>query len=344
MELETHYLYKKFRNSSLVKSQRPVDVNEMENAGSSLEFREILYRQGYRIVGNHCHSAVKICQWTKESLRNNRVCYKELWYPPVESHRCMMMTPYLGCNLHCLHCWRLHSGDRLGLVWKEFPLEIEDLDEPAQIIDEAIKQRKLLLSGWKGNPRVDKKKFEEALNPSMMTMSLTGEPTLYPMISEMVDEARKRGMITFLVTNGTIPEALERMENLPFQLYISILATSKKDYIRLARPLIRDAWERLNETIDLLPSLDTRRVLRLTMMKGYNMMDHEGYAEIIERAQPDFVEVKAYEWVGESQRRLPRSAMPYMNDIEEFAEKLSTLTGYTIKGRFKPSGVVLLVG
>ena len=195
---------------------------------SSLEFQNILYRQGYRIVGAHSHSAVKICQWTKESLRNNRVCYKELWYPPVESHRCMMMTPYLGCNLHCLHCWRLHSGDRPGLTWREFPLEVEEFDEPAQIIDEAIKQRRLLLSGWKGNPKVDRRKFEEALTPTMMTMSLTGEPTLYPMVSEMIEEAEKRNMITFLVTNGTMPKVLEQMDNLPFQLYVSILARTVK--------------------------------------------------------------------------------------------------------------------
>jgi len=258
---------------------------------SSLKFQNILHRQGYRIVGVHNHSAVKICQWTKESLRNNRVCYKELWYPPVESHRCMMMTPYLGCNLHCLHCWRLHSGDRPGLTWKEFPLEIEEFDEPAQIIDEAIKQRKLLLSGWKGNPKVDRKKFEEALTPTMMTMSLTGEPTLYPMMSEMIEEAEKRNMITFLVTNGTMPKALEQMDKLPFQLYVSILAPNRKDYIRLARPLIKDAWERLNLTLELLLSLDTRKVLRLTMIKGWNMKNHESYSKIVKKAQPDFIEV-----------------------------------------------------
>jgi len=124
---------------------------------------------------------------------------------------------------------------------------------------------------------------------------------------------------------------------------VSILSTNRKDYIRLARPLIRDAWERLNRTLELLPSLDTRRVLRLTMIKGYNMNDHDGYAKIVEKAQPDFVEVKAYEWVGESRRRLPREAMPYMSDIEEFANKLSSLTGYEIKGKYKPSGAVLLV-
>jgi len=309
---------------------------------SSLEFQNVLHRQGYRIIGAHSHSAVKICQWTKESLRNNRVCYKELWYPPVESHRCMMMTPYLGCNLHCLHCWRLHSGDRPGLVWKEFPLEIEGFDEPAEIIDEAIRQRRLLLSGWKGNPRVDRRKFEEALTPTMMTMSLTGEPTLYPMISEMIDEAEKRNMITFLVTNGTMPKSLEQMDRLPFQLYVSILAPNRKDYIHLARPLIKDAWERLNMTLELFPSLETRKVLRLTMIKGWNMTCHEDYARIVNKAQPDFIEVKAYEWVGESQKRLPKNAMPYMSDIEEFAEKISSLTGYIIRGKYEPSGAVLL--
>ena len=221
-------------------------------------------------------------------------------------------------------------------------MEIEGFDDPAQIIDEAIEQRKLLLSGWKGNPKVDRRKFEESLTPTMMTMSLTGEPTLYPMISEMIGEAEKRNMITFLVTNGTMPKVLEQMDNLPFQLYVSILAPNRRDYIRLARPLIKDAWERLNMTLDLLPSLETRKVLRLTMIKGWNMTDHEKYAEIIEKAQPDFIEVKAYEWVGESQKRLPKNAMPYMSDIEEFAEKLSLLTGYAIRGKYEPSGAVLL--
>ena len=223
-------------------------------------------------------------------------------------------------------------------------MEVEEFDDPAQIIDEAIKQRKLLLSGWKGNPKVDRRKFEEALTPTMMTMSLTGEPTLYPMISEMISEAEKRNMITFLVTNGTMPKALERMDRLPFQLYVSILAPNKKDYVKLARPLIRDAWERLNMTLELLPSLETRRVLRLTMIKGWNMANHEDYARIVNKAQPDFIEVKAYEWVGESQKRLPKNAMPYMDDIEAFAEKLSSLTGYTIRGKYEPSGAALLVG
>mgnify|MGYP000162011859 FL=1 len=306
------------------------------------EIRRIYYKQGYRLVGKHLHSAVKICRWTKESLRSNRVCYKELWYPPVKSHRCMQMTPYIGCNCHCLYCWRIHSGDRDGLYWREFPLNLEEFDEPAEIIEELIKKRRELLSGWKGNPKVDREKFEEALKPTMMTMSLTGEPTLYPRISELIIEAEKRGMITFLVTNGTVPSALERMNPLPFQLYVSVPAPDRNTYIKIVRPLIKDAWERLNRTLELLPSLETRKVLRFTVIKGWNTENIEGYAKIVEMAEPNFVEVKAYEWVGQSRERLPREAMPYMRDVEDFANKLANLTGYAIKGKYKPSGAVLL--
>ena len=309
---------------------------------SANDIRRIYHRQGYRLIGRHNHSAVKVCQWTKESLRSNRVCYKEQWYPPVQSHRCMMMTPYLGCNCHCLYCWRLHSGDRPELRWKEFPTNAEDFDEPAPIIKEAIQKRKRLLSGWKGNPRADKRKSEEALNPTMMTMSLTGEPTFYPRTSELIEEAQKQGMITFLVTNGTMPQTLAEMDPLPFQLYVSLSAPNKESYNKIARPLVKDAWNRLNETLLLLPSLETRRVLRLTMIKGWNMTRHEEYAALIEKAEPDYVEVKAYEWVGESQKRLPKNAMPYMEDMEQFAHRLAQLTGHAIKGKYKPSGVVLL--
>ncbi len=72
------------------------------------------------------------------------------------------------------------------------------------------------------------------------------------------------------------------------------------------------------------------------------MIRHEDYAALIGKAEPDFIEVKAYEWVGESQRRLPKNAMPYMKEVREFADVLADLTGYAIKGEYRPSGAVLL--
>ncbi|MEM3615543.1 MAG: 4-demethylwyosine synthase TYW1 [Candidatus Methanomethylicia archaeon] len=303
---------------------------------------KVYYDQGYRFLGKYRHSAVKICHWTKESLRANRVCYKELWYPPVQSHRCMEMTPYLGCNCHCLYCWRTHSGDRSELLWREYPLDMESFDEPERIVEEAVERRKELLFGFKGDMKIDRLKFEEAIRPTMMTMSLTGEPTLYPKISELIVEARRRNMITFLVTNGTLPEVIEEIEPLPFQLYVSISAPDENIYNKIMRPLFKGGWEKMNKTLELFPTLNTRKVIRLTMIKGWNMEKHDSYAKLICKAEPNFVEVKAYEWVGESRKRLPRAAMPYMEDIRGFAEKLSELIGYKIRGEYEPSGVVLL--
>lgn len=306
------------------------------------DLRKIYHRQGYRFIGRLSHAAVKICRWTKESLRSRRVCFKELWYPPVESHRCLQMTPYMGCNHQCLYCWRLHPGDKPGISWSDLRLSLDELEEPSRIVDEAIKKRKELLIGFKGNPRIDEKSFFEALKPTMMTMSLSGEPTLYPDLSGLIIEASKRGMITFLVTNGTMPEALEKLNPLPFQLYVSLSAPDRKTYAMISRPIIDDGWERLNRTIDILPSLKTRRVLRITVLRNMNTKNLQGYASFVKRAEPDFVEVKAYEWVGESQRRLPREAMPFMEDVRGFAMELSNLTGYEVMREFEPSGVVLL--
>jgi tRNA wybutosine-synthesizing protein 1 len=304
--------------------------------------QSLYYKQGYRFLGRNQHSAVKICRWTKESLRKNRMCYKELWYPPVESHRCMQMTPYLGCNDHCLFCWRMHSGDRVNVKWREFPLELKELDEPKEILKTAIEKRRSLLIGFQGNSKLDEKKIHEALNPTMMTMSLTGEPTLYPQISELIFEAERLGIITFLVTNGTQPNVLETMDPLPFQLYVSVSAPDRSTHNRITRPLIKNGWERLNRTLEILPSLQTRKVIRFTVIKGWNTINHRGYADLIKKAEPHYIEVKAYEWVGASQKRLPKEAMPFMKDVSLFAQRISELTGYQTKGEYEPSGVILL--
>jgi len=302
--------------------------------------KSLLEKQQYRIVGRH--SAVKVCYWTRQRLTRGRSCYKELWYKNVQSHRCMQMTPFLGCNYRCTYCWRIHSGDRPGYVWQEYPAQLSELDDPAYIIEEAVRMRRSLLIGYKANPMVDPKVFEEALRPSMVTFSLTGEPTLYPRLGELIVEAKKREMVTYLVTNGSMPEALEKLEPLPDQLYVSIQAPDEDVFRKIARPLVKDAWSRLLKTLELFPSLGTRRVLRITLVKGFNDSNPEGYARLIEVSNPDYVEVKAYEWVGESQSRLPKEAMPWMSDIVAFSEKISKESGYVKKGEFEPSGVVLL--
>jgi len=297
----------------------------------SKEAKERFFKAGYRIVGNH--SAVEICHWTKESLRRNRVCYKEKWYG-IKSHRCLEMTPALiWCTHKCKFCWR--------------PLEFTVCgepkpDDPKEIIEKCIEARRLLLTGFKGNEKVDRKKWEEAIKPTSAAISLAGEPTLYPKISELIEEFHKRRMITFLVTNGTRPDRLENLKEEPTQLYISLCAPDEKTYFEVNRPLIADGWKKLNESLELMKSFSCRRVIRLTLVRGLNLKEPEKYAKLILKAEPDFIEPKGYMWVGESQKRLPKEAMPSLEEIKNFATKLSELTGYNIKDEDKASRVVLL--
>jgi tRNA wybutosine-synthesizing protein 1 len=295
------------------------------------EAQKKFFKAGYRIVGNH--SAVEICHWTKESLRSGRVCYKEKWYG-IKSHRCLEMTPALiWCTHKCQFCWR--------------PLEFTICgepkpDDPEKIIEGCIEQRKLLLTGFKGFSKVDKKKWEEAIKPTNAAISLAGEPTLYPRISDLIREFHNRGFSTFLVTNGTRPDRLKSLEEEPTNLYISLCAPDKDTYLKVNRPLIQDGWEKLNESLELMKSFNCRKVIRLTLVKGLNLKDPEKYARLILKAEPDFIEPKAFMHVGEAQQRLKKENMPTIEDIKQFAQELSKETGYKIKDEDKASRVVLL--
>ena len=302
------------------------------------KLKKILFEQGYRFAGNH--TVVKTCRWTRKSLSKGEVCYKEKWYPPVKSHRCLQMSPSLFCNHNCLFCWRMHSGDR-NLNWKE-SFEGLKIDEPKEVLEKCIKERELLLQGFKGFEKVDKSKWKEALKPNTMAISLTGEPTMYPYLDDLISEAHKMGIVTFLVTNGTFPEKLASLTHKPFQLYVTLPAPNRKIYENLCRPLIPSLWEKLNETLELMNSFDFRKVIRLTLVKGFNMVNPEEYGKLIDKANPNFVEAKGYVHVGESQKRLPKEGMPHHEDILRFAKSLEENSGYKIKDDFRPSRVVLL--
>ena len=107
-------------------------------------------------------------------------------------------------------------------------------------------------------------------------------------------------------------------------------------------PVIARAWERVNKTLELLPSLNTRTVIRHTLVKGWNMNNIEQYAKLDEKAEPWFIEAKGYVYVGYSRERLKMENMPSHNDVRAFSEKLAELTGYKIEDERKDSRVVLL--
>jgi len=296
------------------------------------KIRNLLRKQKYKIVGEH--SAVKLCHWLKKSLMEDRVCYKQKFYG-IKSHRCLQMTPSVtSCTHKCLFCWRptQYTFSR-----------IENPDPPEFIVEKSIEAQKELLSGyWGVLDRVNKEKLKEALTPNNVAISLAGEPTMYPFLSDLIDEYKKRNFTTFLVTNGTNPEVLEEI-SLPWNLYVTIPAPNKEVYKKLCIPQISDGWERIMETLELFPSLDTRKVTRLTLVKGYNLKNPEEYAKLIEKASPDYVEAKAYMFVGFSRLRLSIENMPSFSEIMSFAQELETMTNYKIKDSSEDSRVVLLV-
>ena len=117
----------------------------------NIEFRKILEKQHYGLVGNH--SGIKLCHWMRQSLLYNRECYKQTFYG-IQSHRCLQMTPSINqCNHTCLFCWR-HQGFT--------EKELITVDEPKYILDKSIETQKKLITGFKGDERCNQKKWEEA--------------------------------------------------------------------------------------------------------------------------------------------------------------------------------------
>ena len=293
----------------------------------------IFEKQGYAIVGKH--SAVKLCHWLRKSLLYHKQCYKHTFYG-IQSHRCLQMsTAAFHCTQKCLFCWRFQGFTKTSM-------EKENVDDPETIFQKCIEEQRRLVSGFKGDERCDEKKWEEAREPKHVACSLTGEPTLYPFLSEFFEICHRHGMTTFLVTNGTMPEVLEKMDCLPTQLYVSVSAPNEEIYKKLCCPLIKNGWEKLNKTLELLPSLNTRTVIRHTLVDSWNLGYEEEYARIDEKAEPWFIEPKGYVFVGYSRQRLNIKNMPSHEKIKKFGEKLAELTGYEIEGEREDSRVILL--
>jgi tRNA wybutosine-synthesizing protein 1 len=293
-----------------------------------------LEKKGYRFVGSNNHSAAKICHWTKKSIVNQGVCYKEKFYG-IESHRCLQMSPSISfCHHKCLFCWRDISITQTK--WDEM------YDEPAEIIEGCIEAQRKLLCGFFGNPHSDPKKLKDCKDPNNAAISLAGEPMLYPLIEDLLAEFKKRDFTTFLVSNGLSPSRLADLEVEPTQLYLSLDAPNKEIYNGLCNPQVDNGWDKLNKSLDLLSSFKSRTVIRMTCVKDYNMTLPEEYARIIEKSNPDYVEIKAYMYVGNSRERLQFNNMPRNQDIHDFADKIAELCNRKIVNESRESRVVLL--
>jgi len=305
------------------------------------------YKKSYGIVGNH--SGVQICRWNNKSLKGHRGCYKVKFYG-IDCHRCAQMSPALAwCNEACIFCWR-------PMEWmKKTMFSENEVDEPDFIIAETVRERKRLIGGIGGAKNVDRKKFDEAFKkfPSHWAISLSGEPTIYPKLTEMVGLLRANPEVKsiFIVSNGQEPKQLEKLAKqnaLPTQLYISLAASNEEMFNKINRSVYKDGWKRLNETFEIVARLPCRKVIRLTVIKGVNDSDSNlpEYAELIEKAKVDFVEVKSYMALGFSRKRLGMKHMAYPEYLRPWTEKLvgsvGQLSNYEIIDEDQQSQIILL--
>lgn len=295
---------------------------------------EKLESSGYKFVGSHNHAAAKICHWTKQSILDRGVCYKEKFYG-IESHRCLQMAPAVpNCQQKCEFCWR-------DLSYTQTQWDGE-YDDPKTIIDEAIEAQNNLLCGFFGNDKANKEKLEESKTPTNAAISLAGEPMLYPEIDELIAEFNRRNFTTFVVSNGQCVDKLKNLENEPYQLYLSLDAPTKKIYNEVCQPQISEGWDNLNQSLDTLASFNSRTCIRTTCVKGRNMINPEKYGELIKKSNPDFVEIKAYMCVGSSRYRLTPDNMPTFDEVKSFAQKIGENCGKKIVNESEVSRVVLL--
>lgn len=274
-----------------------------------------LEKQGYRLVGNH--SAIKVCLWTKKCIRGEDVCYKNTFYG-INTHRCVQMTPsFHVCTHRCQWCWR-----DINFTFSEWTGPV---DNPDEIVDESIRQHVKYLRGFGGNNKRDEKNYQESLKPKHFAISLSGEPTFYPMLPELIKAIHKRGMTSFLVTNGTNPDVLRKLISSsaePTQLYLTLPAPNKEVYLDSCRPLVNDSWNKILESASLFEGFGCRRTVRLTLVKNLNMVDAEGYAGLFNQIDADFFELKAYVWVGHSRDRLNIENMPRHEEVVSFANDI----------------------
>jgi len=270
------------------------------------------------------HSTVGLCHWTKKSFKHEGSCYKHKFYG-ISTHRCMEFSPAgMHCENRCVYCWRPME------FYDSMKMEPEQVAEPEAILTKLMAERKKLINGYYGDSRNDKQRLDESLLPAHYAISLSGEPTMYPKLPELIKYLKtlKATESIFLVTNGQEPDMIQKLQDedaLPTQLYLSTNAADYESFLKINKPKYDDSWERWNRTLDMLKHLDTRTVLRVTLIKDYNDQKEmiPTFAKMFKKASPHFIEIKSYMHIGRSTNRLEHSNMLEMNEIQNFSNQIA---------------------
>ena len=120
-------------------------------------------------------------------------------------------------------------------------------------------------------------------------------------------------------------------------------APNKEIFDRLCKPKFdKNAFHKLEETLELLPSLDTRTVCRHTLIKNESLGFHEDYARLDNIADPDFIEAKGYVFVGNSVNNLSIDNMPSHREVMDFSQTLAPMVGREVLSERSESRVALI--
>ena len=269
------------------------------------------------------HSTVELCHWTKKSFKNEGDCYKMKFYG-ITTHRCMEFSPAgMYCENRCVYCWRPME------FYNSMEMPSDKVAEPEEIVSNLMAERRKLIMGHYGDPRQDRKKLDESLLPNHYAISLSGEPTMYPQLPQLIKYLKTlpETKSIFLVTNGQEPDMIQRLQDedaLPTQLYLSTNAPDEETFQLVNKPRYKDAWERWNTSLEMLSKINTRTVIRITLMKDYNTSEEliPKFAQILKRANVHFIEAKSYMHVGRSTNRLEYSNTLEMPEVRHFADEV----------------------
>ncbi|KAF2083814.1 flavodoxin and radical SAM domain-containing protein [Saccharata proteae CBS 121410] len=300
------------------KPSKPTPAAPKEMVPKTSPTYSALTKQGYTIVGSH--SGVKICRWTKSALRGRGSCYKFSFYG-IKSHLCMETTPSLSCSNKCVFCWR-HGTNPVGTTWRW------KVDPPDMIFKGVTEGHYKKIKMMRGVPGVRAERFAEAMRIRHCALSLVGEPIFYPHINEFTAMLHAEHISSFLVCNAQHPAQLAALKPVT-QLYVSIDASDKETLRKIDRPLHRDFWERFEACLDILRAkrFEQRTVFRLTLVKGFNVDEEaKGYADLVERGLPCFVEVKGVTYCGTSTSAaagLTMQNVPFYEEVAAFVVALN---------------------
>ncbi|KAK8105883.1 S-adenosyl-L-methionine-dependent tRNA 4-demethylwyosine synthase [Apiospora kogelbergensis] len=198
--------------------------------------------------------------------------------------------------------------------------------KPTQTVKEMAGHYKKIKM-MRGVPGVRSERFAEAMRIRHCALSLVGEPIFYPHINEFLGMLHAERISSFLVCNAQHPDQLAALKAVT-QLYVSIDASNKESLRKIDRPLHRDFWERFQRCLDILREkrFKQRTVFRLTLVKGFNVDDEvEGYADLVEKGLPCFVEIKGVTYCGTSSSAgagLSMANVPFYAEVTDFVEAL----------------------